>query len=183
MLVKAPGSVKAYDLALFTLDTKATRKAIIERYSWRWPVEPSNAAGKQIMGVGDACNRLDKAVERTVPSGFLVRALLITWYARCGYNPVDITTRRLLCPWYRAKAEPSVADMLDKLRREFLKARFSAIRSHPPRTNRGLHLDLRHHRRITRKDERGARPGNHPPAPFGPPVASEAAARTRAAWR
>ena len=88
----------------------------------------SNAAGKQIMGVGDARNRVTAAVERTVPSGFLIQTLLICWYARHGYDPADITARRLACPWYRTKAEPSTADMLAKLRREFLTARFSPIR-------------------------------------------------------
>jgi hypothetical protein len=127
VLVKAPGSAKPYDLAIFTLDTGATPEAIIERYSWRWPIEPSNAAGKQIMGVGDACNRVAAAVERTVPFGFLIQSLLICWYARYGYGQDDITIRRLACPWYRTKTEPSTADMLAKLRREFLTARFSAI--------------------------------------------------------
>jgi DDE superfamily endonuclease len=122
VLVKDPGSVRPDDLALFTLDTAATAAAIIERYSWRWPIEPSNAAGKQILGVGDACSRLEAAVERIVPFGFLVQSLLICWYARFGYDPADITRHRLLCPWYRTKTEPAVADMLASLRREFLKA-------------------------------------------------------------
>jgi hypothetical protein len=128
VLVKQPDSAKPYDLAIFTLDTAATTVQVIERYSWRWPIEPSNAAGKQIIGVGDACNRVTAAVERTVPFGFLVQSLLICWYTRSGYHPADVTRRRLLCPWYRTKTEPSVADMLTRLRREFLKARFSAIR-------------------------------------------------------
>ncbi len=133
VLVRDPGSGKPYDLALFTLDPAATAATVIERYSWRWPIEPSNAAGKQILGVGQACNRLEAAVERTVPFGFLVQSLLICWYARSGYDPADIGRRRLLCPWYRTKHEPAVADMLAKLRREFLKARFSAIRpGHSP---------------------------------------------------
>jgi hypothetical protein len=133
VLVKDPGSGKPYDLALFTLDTAATAAAVIERYSWRWPIEPSNATGKQILGVGDACNRLEAAVERTVPFGFLVQSLLIVWYARFGYQPADIALRRRLCPWYRTKHEPAVADMLARLRRQFLKARFSAIRpGHSP---------------------------------------------------
>ena len=127
VLVKDPGSAQAYDLGLFTLDTSAGPAAIAERYSWRWPIEPSNAAGKQVLGVGDACNRVEKAVERTVPFGFLIQTLLITWYARAGYHPGDISRRRLLCRWYRTKNEPAAADMLGKLRREFLKARFSAI--------------------------------------------------------
>ena len=128
VLVKDPGSGKPYDLALFTLDLAATAAGIIERYSWRWPIEPSNATGKQILGVGEACNRLEAAVERTVPFGFLVQSLLILWYARSGYDPADVGLRRLLCPWYRTKQEPAAADMLARLRREFLRARFSAIR-------------------------------------------------------
>ena len=60
---------KPYDLGLFTLDVAATPTAIVERYSWRWPIEPSNATGKQTMGVGDACNRLEQAVARTCHSG------------------------------------------------------------------------------------------------------------------
>jgi hypothetical protein len=133
VLVRDPGSGKPYDLALFTLDTAATAAAVIERYSWRWPIEPSSATGKQIPGAGDACNRLEAAVERTVPSGFLIQSLLICWYARSGYDPADVGRRRLLCPWYRTKHEPAAADMLARLRREFLKARFSVIRpGHSP---------------------------------------------------
>ena len=128
VLVRDLDSAKPYDLGLFTLDTQAPPAAIAERYSWRWPIEPSNATGKQLLGAGDACNRVEKAVERTVPFAFLVQSLLICWYARSGYSPADIDRRRLLCPWYRTKTCPSAADMLTSLRREFLTARFSAIR-------------------------------------------------------
>jgi hypothetical protein len=132
--VRDPGSPKPYDLGLFTLDTGADPAAIAERYSWRWPIEPANATGKQILGVGEACNRVQKAVERTVPFGFLVQSLLTCWYARCAWDPADIERRCRRCPWYRTKTAPSPADMLARLRREFLKARFSAIRpghTHP----------------------------------------------------
>jgi hypothetical protein len=88
----------------------------VERCSWRWAIEPSNATGRQITGIGDACNRLWKAAVRIVPSGFLIQTLLIVWYARSGCDEADVTTRRLLCPWYQAKTEPSAADMLARLR-------------------------------------------------------------------
>ena len=123
-----PGSGKPYDLGLFTLDTDADPAAIAGRYSWRWPIEPANATGKQLLGAGDACNRVEKAVKRTVPFAFLVQSLLILWYARCAWDPADIDRRRRLCPWYTTKTEPSPADMLARLRREFLKARFSVIK-------------------------------------------------------
>jgi len=139
VLIRAPGSGKPYDLGLFTLDSQADPAAIAERYSWRWPIEPSNATGKQLLGAGDACNRVQKAVERTVPFGFLIQSLLIAWYARCAYDPADIDRRRRLCPWYRTKTSPSPADMLARLRREFLQARFSAI---PPGQDGNDQIDL-----------------------------------------
>ena len=83
--------------------------------------------GSRLLGVGDACNRVEKAVERTVPFGFLIQTLLILWYARFAYYPADVGRRRRLCPWYRTKTGPSPADMLARLRREFLEARISAI--------------------------------------------------------
>ncbi len=128
VLVRDPDSGKPCDLALFTLDTQASPAAIAERYSWRWAIEPSNATGKQILGVGDACNRAEKAVERTVPFGFLIQSLLVCWYTVSAYDPAGIDRRRRLCPWYRTKTTPAPADMLARLRREFPKARFSAIR-------------------------------------------------------
>ena len=138
VLVRDPGSAQAYDLGLFTLDTGADPAAIAERYSWRWPIEPSNATGKQILGVGDPRNRTRKAVERTVPFGFLIQSLLIVWYTAFAYDPADIDLRRRLCPWYRTKTSPSAADMLARLRREFPHARFSADKpgqDHPDQIN------------------------------------------------
>jgi hypothetical protein len=127
VLVRDPGSGKPYDLGLFSLDTEADASAIAERYSWRWPIEPANATGKQILGVGDACNRGQRAVERTVPFGFLIQSLLVLWYACYAHDPADITRRRQMCPWYRSKTGPAPADMLARLRREFARARISAI--------------------------------------------------------
>ena len=137
VLVREPGSAKPYDLGLFTLDAGADAAATAERYSWRWPIEPSNATGKQILGVGDACNRAEKAVERTVPFGFLIQSLLIVWYARQAGSTSDIGRRRRSCPWYRTKTSPSPADMLARLRREFTKG-ISAIE---PGQNRPSQID------------------------------------------
>ena len=69
VLIRDPDSGKPYDLGLFTLDTEAGPAAIAERYSWRWAIKPSNATGKQILGVGDACNRVEKAVGAPSRSG------------------------------------------------------------------------------------------------------------------
>ena len=126
-LVRDLGSTKAYDLALFTTDTAATGESIIERYAVRWSIEPSNANGKQQMGVGQARNRLPKAVERTVPFGMIIQSMVITWYALYGYDPADVTARAIAEPWYQTKTEPSFEDMITKLRKTIIAARFSTV--------------------------------------------------------
>jgi hypothetical protein len=128
VLVRGSGSRKPYDLGLFTLDTEAGPAAIAERYSWRWPIEPSNAAGKQLTGAGDACNRTQKAAGRTVPFAFLIQSLMICWYAVSCDPAVAIAGRRNRCPWYRSKATPSPADMHAALRAALNDARINAIR-------------------------------------------------------
>jgi hypothetical protein len=124
-------SGKPYDLGIFTLDTAASAQAIVERYSWRWSIEPSSATGKQLTGAGDACNRTGKAVERAVPFAFLVQSLMIIWYAIAGDPAAGVGERRRRCPWYRTKEPPSPADMRtalrDTLRDEMTAVRFPGI--------------------------------------------------------
>ena len=127
VLMRDPHSARAYDLGIFTLDTSLTPEEAIERYSWRWPIEPSNAAGKQLTGAGDACNRTARAVERTVPFAFLIQSLMICWYAVSCDPAAAIAGRRSRCPWYRSKATPSPADMHAALRAALAGARINAI--------------------------------------------------------
>ena len=125
VLVREPDTTKPYDTAFFTLDTDASAEQVVERYSVRWSIEPSNATSKQQMGVGQARNRLPRAVERTVPFGMLVQSLVVVWYAVSGYHPDDITALREAEPWYGGKSEPSFEDMIVKLRKALIVARFS----------------------------------------------------------
>jgi hypothetical protein len=128
VLVRERNSTKPYDLALFSFDNQASVADVVARYAVRWSIEPSNANGKQQMGVGQARNRLPRAVERTVPFGMLVQSLVIVWYALHGYHPDDVAQRRQEQPWYETKTEPSFEDMLIKLRKTLIAARFSAVR-------------------------------------------------------
>jgi hypothetical protein len=127
VLLRDLGSTRAYDLALFTTDPTATPGQVVERYAVRWSIEPSNANGKQQTGVGQARNRLPRAVERTVPFGMIVQSMVITWYALYGYHPADVTDRAIAQPWYRTKTEPSFEDMILKLRKTIIAARFTAV--------------------------------------------------------
>src|SRR5439155_20037376 len=73
---------------------------------------------------GQARNRTDRAVQRTVPFGLITHSLVIIWYARHGHHPNDATTRRHTQPWYRTKTQPAYPDMIVKLRRTLIAARF-----------------------------------------------------------
>jgi hypothetical protein len=127
VLMREPDSKKPYDLGIFTLDTRLSPEQAIERYSWRWPIEPSNAAGKQVTGAGGACNRTARAVERAVPFAFLVQSLLITWYAISCDPAAGLERRRQRSPWYTAKATPAAADMHAALRDALTSARLNTI--------------------------------------------------------
>ena len=113
-----------YDLALVSTDLTASPAQLIERYAARWSIEVAIEDAKQTLGVGQARNRLRAAVERTVPFGLLVGTLAVCWYATAGHHPDDVAAARELAPWYRDKAQPSILDMLAKLRRVIIAAQF-----------------------------------------------------------
>ena len=96
VLVRDPGEQKI--LALFTTDRDSTVETIVARYAHRWTIETAIAAGKQFLGIGQARNRLQRAVERTVPFGFVVYSLVIVWYALHGHHPDDLHARRRAQP-------------------------------------------------------------------------------------
>jgi hypothetical protein len=127
VLVRDPGSdpERGYDLALFTTDVHASAEGIAARYAKRWSIEPAHATAKQLLGVGQARNRVARAVERTVPFGLLIQSLVTVWYASSGYHPEDITARHAAQPWYSHKTEPAFEDMLAKLRRTIIASRFT----------------------------------------------------------
>jgi hypothetical protein len=135
VLAREPDTYTGYDLALFTTDTHAGLQRIVERYAERWSIEPANAVGKQLLGVGQARNRVAKAVERTVPFGFLVQTRVIIWYTLYGYHPDELITRAATKPWYHDKSEPAFEDMLAKLRRTLIAARFSGTTPNQPDAN------------------------------------------------
>ena len=121
-----------YQLALITTDLDSTPAQIVERYSDRWAIEVCFEEAKHQAGVGDAENRTEKAVQRTVPFQFLTMTLTICWYALHGHHPDDIAERRARAPWYLSKTNPSFADMLAKLRRIIIADQYSPGRLRAP---------------------------------------------------
>jgi hypothetical protein len=94
VLVKASKRKAGYDIALVSMNTRATAAQIVERYDERWSIEVCIEDAKQITGVGEARNRVRKAVERTVPLGLLCQSLTICWYALHGQAEHDVKRRR-----------------------------------------------------------------------------------------
>ena len=86
VLVRDQDTTAGYDLAVFITDPHATPEQVVARYADRWSMEVANATGKQVLGVGQARNRLPRAVERTVPFEFLIQTLVTYWYATAGYH-------------------------------------------------------------------------------------------------
>ncbi len=132
ILIRDEHTTSGYDLALVTTDRAASPAALIARYAARWAIEQAFADTRNILGAGEARNRVRLAVERTVPFGMLVHTLIIIWYTRHGHDPADIDDRRAAQPWYRTKTEPAFEDMLIKLRRTLITARFSGTRPAQP---------------------------------------------------
>jgi transposase len=115
----------ATTLALVTTDLTAPAAVLAERYAARWGIEQAFADARNILGAGEARNRVRRAVERTVPFALIVHTLVIIWYARHGHDRSDIENRRQAEPWYPAKTGPAFEDMLTKLRRTLITARIS----------------------------------------------------------
>lgn len=149
VLVREPERKQGYDIALVSMNMKASPAQIIELYDERWSIEVCIEAAKQITGVGQARNRVKPAVERTVPFGLLCQSLVICHYALHGQAEQDVKRRRWLSPWYQHKRTPSLQDMLSSLRREVIAAQY------PPATPRAV---------------------NQPQIPSSPPALDAAAA-------
>jgi hypothetical protein len=121
-----------YDLALATTDLNATPAQVIARYAARWSVEVAIEDAKQIFGAGQARNRLPTAVHRTLPFTLACQSIATLWYATAGHHPADVDEHRARAPWYTSKAEPSTADMIAKLRRVLIAAKYRPAQPDQP---------------------------------------------------
>jgi hypothetical protein len=132
ILVQDTTKPAGYQLALITTDLTSTPARIVERYCDRWAIEVCFEEAKHQAGVGDAENRTEKAVQRTVPFQFLAMTITFCWYALHGHHPDDLAERRARAPWYLSKTNPSFADMLAKLRRTIIADQYSPGRLRAP---------------------------------------------------
>jgi hypothetical protein len=107
----------------YSTATEMTAREILSLFSLRWSVEVTHFDCKQHLGLEDAANRKEKAVQRTAPMAMFLYSLTIVWYANVGHHNFQIPHR----PWYWWKEEPSFADMLTTLRRKSWEDQLSAV--------------------------------------------------------
>ncbi len=120
ILIRNPGREDGFDVALACTDIDPAASELVARYDSRWTIETAHQEAKA-HGVGDARNRVQNAVQRTVPFGFLTQTITIAWYQLHGNPEADVTERRRTAPWYRHKTTVSYTDMLAALRRELIR--------------------------------------------------------------
>jgi SRSO17 transposase len=142
ILLRDPHTTTGYDLALITTDLTSPAEHLVERYAARWSIEVAIEDAKQITGVGQARNRTPHAVARTVPFGLYTQTLTVTWYTLHGHHPDIAAHRRRAAPWYTTKTQPAYHDMIIKLRRILIAARFRAGTPHQPTPEETLAVHL-----------------------------------------
>jgi DDE superfamily endonuclease len=117
VLVRDLDETKPYTLALATTDLTTPGGQIVARYATRWPIQQSIKHGKNLLGAGDAQNRLPAAVQRTTPLGLANLTILVLWHDLASRPAADLNSRRQAAPWYRHKRHVSVEDMIIAFRR------------------------------------------------------------------
>jgi hypothetical protein len=94
----------------YSTDWSLSDEAILERYSFRWPVETTFQQSKNHLGVGQPQNRIPLAVRRTTPSMFYLYSLIVLWHEYVRKEP-GLFVRK-----WPGKKHCSFADMLAALR-------------------------------------------------------------------
>jgi hypothetical protein len=121
VLTRDAGGGGRPDAMLYCTRLDWTVLQVLQTNAARWAIEVLFFNAKQLMGLEDPANRLERAVERTAPFGLVLYSVTVLWFHQEGHRHVRYPER----PWYRAKHEPSFADMLSTLRRvsgeEFLR--------------------------------------------------------------
>lgn len=126
VIVRELSDAEGYRIALIATDVEVGVAEIVARYADRWSIEVAFQDAKQTAGVGEARNRVKRAVERTVPFGLLCQSIAVAWYALNADPAADVERRRQSAPWYGQKRDPSMLDVLAAVRRELIRAEFRA---------------------------------------------------------
>ncbi|SHN34821.1 hypothetical protein SAMN05216268_1495 [Streptomyces yunnanensis] len=71
---------------------------LITRYAWWRPIETTFAKARALLGLGQARNRAENAVRRTVPFGLYCYSITVVWRSLHGHHPNNTTDHREQAP-------------------------------------------------------------------------------------
>ena len=98
----------------YSTNLRLSDQEILERYSFRWPVETTFQDTKGRLGLGQPQNRKRAAVRRTTPTMFYLYSLIVLWHEHVRPKP-----GKFIRMW-PGKQHSSLADMLATLRTDCL---------------------------------------------------------------
>lgn len=98
----------------YSTDTSLSDEEVLQRYSYRWPVETMFQDCKGHLGLGQPQNRVPEAVRRTTPSMFYLYGLIVLWHEYVREKPGTFVRA------WPGKRHASFADMLATLRHDSL---------------------------------------------------------------
>jgi hypothetical protein len=96
----------------YSTDLSLSEEEVLERYSFRWPVETTFQDSKGHLGLGEPQNRVRAAVCRTTPSMPYLYGLVVLWHELIREEPGKFVR------YWPGKRQASFADMLATLRRD-----------------------------------------------------------------
>ena len=111
---------KLDDVYLFTTDLTAEVSWIVTTFAWRWSIEVSFKASKQVLDIEGPQHWCQGSIERLAPCIWLIQSLIIMWYVCAGHVSDEAKQEQaLMGDWDSAW---SLHHMLKVLRRATLNA-------------------------------------------------------------
>jgi DDE superfamily endonuclease len=108
------------DVYLFTTDLGASLGWVIEQFSWRWSVEVSFRASKQVLQIEAPQHYCQQSVEKVAPWVWGMQGVIMVWYLTAGQElPQAQQMRQRMGPW---DSELSLRHMIQVLQRATLDA-------------------------------------------------------------
>jgi len=111
---------KLDDVYLFTTDVTAELNWIVTTFGWRWSIEVSFKASKQVLDIEGPQHWCQGSIERLAPCVWLIQSLIVLWYVTAGHASAEAKEEEsLMGSWDSAW---SLRHMLKVLRRATLNA-------------------------------------------------------------
>lgn len=114
VLVRRTGRKEFF--AILCTDPLCFPEDVVSAYASRWSIEVAFKEAKQELGVGAARNRTKRAVQRTVPLGFIFQSIITVAYALHGEHEADLQRAKQNAPWQPGKDGLTLRDIIASLR-------------------------------------------------------------------